>query len=44
VYAPIAVSTWKAGTPRAELPAVEITDEVPRTSATPPSSTRFELA
>lgn len=29
VYAPIAVSTWKAGTPRPELPAVEITDEVP---------------
>jgi predicted nuclease of restriction endonuclease-like (RecB) superfamily len=30
VYAPIAVSTWKAGTPPPELPAaVEITDEVP---------------
>ena len=29
VYAPIAVSTWKAGSPPPELPAVEITDEVP---------------
>jgi predicted nuclease of restriction endonuclease-like (RecB) superfamily len=29
VYAPIAVSTWKAGAPRPELPAVEITDDVP---------------
>jgi predicted nuclease of restriction endonuclease-like (RecB) superfamily len=29
VYAPIAVSTWKAGIPRPELPAVEITDDVP---------------
>jgi hypothetical protein len=29
VYAPIAVSTWKAGTLPPELPAVEITDEVP---------------
>ena len=29
VYAPIAVSTWKAGTPPPELPAVEITDDVP---------------
>ncbi|MGO9954732.1 MAG: PDDEXK nuclease domain-containing protein [Solirubrobacteraceae bacterium] len=29
VYAPIAVSTWRADTPRAELPAVEITEDVP---------------
>lgn len=29
VYAPIAVSTWKAGAPRSELPAVEITEDVP---------------
>ncbi len=29
VYAPIAVSTWKGGSPPPELPAVEITDEVP---------------
>lgn len=29
VYAPIAVSTWKAGTPQPELPAAEITDDVP---------------
>ncbi len=29
VYAPIAVSTWKAGAPQPELPAVEITDDVP---------------
>ena len=29
VYAPIAVSTWKAGTPPPELPAVEITEDVP---------------
>ena len=29
VYAPIAVSTWRAGTPQPELPAVEITEDVP---------------
>ncbi len=29
VYAPIAVSTWRTGTPRPELPAVEITDDAP---------------
>ena len=29
VYAPIAVSTWKAGAPRPELPDLEITDDVP---------------
>src|ERR1039458_3589863 len=29
VYAPIAVSTWRADTPRPELPAVEITEDVP---------------
>ena len=29
VYAPIAVSTWTAGTPRLELPAVEITEGIP---------------
>ncbi len=29
VYAPIAVSTWKTGAPRPELPEVEITDDVP---------------
>jgi predicted nuclease of restriction endonuclease-like (RecB) superfamily len=29
VYAPIAVSTWRAGAPRPELPAVEITEDVP---------------
>ncbi|MGO9973536.1 MAG: PDDEXK nuclease domain-containing protein [Solirubrobacteraceae bacterium] len=29
VYAPIAVSTWRTGTPRPELPAVEVTDDVP---------------
>jgi predicted nuclease of restriction endonuclease-like (RecB) superfamily len=29
VYAPIAVSTWRAGTPPPELPAVEITEDVP---------------
>jgi hypothetical protein len=29
VCAPIAVSTWKADTPRPELPAVEITEDVP---------------
>jgi predicted nuclease of restriction endonuclease-like (RecB) superfamily len=29
VYAPIAVSTWRAGAPRPELPAVEITEGVP---------------
>jgi len=29
VYAPIAVSTWRAGTPVPELPSVEIRDDVP---------------
>jgi hypothetical protein len=29
VYAPIAVSTWRAGTPVTELPSVEVTDDVP---------------
>jgi hypothetical protein len=29
VYAPIAVSTWRANRPARELPAVEITDTVP---------------
>ena len=29
VYAPIAVSTWTAGAPRPELPAVEITEGIP---------------
>jgi hypothetical protein len=29
VYAPIAVSTWTTGTPRPELPPVEITDDIP---------------
>jgi predicted nuclease of restriction endonuclease-like (RecB) superfamily len=29
VYAPIAVSTWQAGTPAPTLPPVEITDDVP---------------
>ncbi len=29
VYAPIAVSTWQAGTPAPELPPVELTDDVP---------------
>jgi hypothetical protein len=29
VYAPIAVSTWTAGTSRPELPAVEITEDIP---------------
>ena len=29
VYAPIAVSTWRAGTPQPELPSVEITEDVP---------------
>jgi len=29
VYAPIAVSTWRADTPRPELPAIEITEDVP---------------
>jgi predicted nuclease of restriction endonuclease-like (RecB) superfamily len=29
VYAPIAVSTWRAGTPVPELPPVEVTDGVP---------------
>jgi predicted nuclease of restriction endonuclease-like (RecB) superfamily len=29
VYAPIAVSTWQAGTPAPELPPVEVTDDVP---------------
>jgi predicted nuclease of restriction endonuclease-like (RecB) superfamily len=29
VYAPIAVSTWRAGTPVPELPSVEVTDDVP---------------
>ncbi len=29
VYAPIAVSTWRSGTPQPELPAVEITEDVP---------------
>jgi predicted nuclease of restriction endonuclease-like (RecB) superfamily len=29
VYAPIAVSTWQAGTPAPELPPVEISDDVP---------------
>jgi hypothetical protein len=27
-YAPIAASTWRAGTPRPELPGVEITEDV----------------
>jgi predicted nuclease of restriction endonuclease-like (RecB) superfamily len=29
VYAPIAVSTWRAGTPAPELPSIEVTDHVP---------------
>lgn len=29
VYAPIAVSTWRAGTRAPELPSVEVTDDVP---------------
>jgi hypothetical protein len=29
VYAPIAVSTWRAGTPAPELPSIEVTDDVP---------------
>lgn len=29
VYAPIAVSTWQAGTPAPELPPVEVTEDVP---------------
>jgi len=29
VYAPIAVSTWEAGTSAPELPPVEVTDDVP---------------
>jgi predicted nuclease of restriction endonuclease-like (RecB) superfamily len=29
VYAPIAVSTWRAGMPAPELPSVEVTDDVP---------------
>ena len=29
VYAPIAVSTWRAGTPAPQLPSVEVTDDVP---------------
>jgi hypothetical protein len=29
VYAPIAVSTWRAGTPAHELPSVEVTEDVP---------------
>ena len=29
VYAPIAVSTWQAGTPAPELPPVEVTEDLP---------------
>jgi len=29
VYAPIAVSTWQAGTPAPQLPPIEVTDDVP---------------
>jgi predicted nuclease of restriction endonuclease-like (RecB) superfamily len=29
VYAPIAVSTWRAGTPAPELPPVEVSEDVP---------------
>ena len=43
VYAPIAVSTWKAGTPPPSCLRSRSPTRCPRTSATCPSSTPSEL-